>query len=353
MSGFFNPANMPLNTLLQQAKSITRSLLQLSAIPSSPKSSSLLPLDLNLTNYIIKTTIGWLDTSLRSTLNSTDLPSMNIRELFNNILHSTNLQGWLQLQQVNFGSQLLLDNAEKFALYLANAQTDNQLQVFGRLNIALGANRVNHTNGKDYTFPQSSANLTNFTTSEILPAQITIPSALISERAQGNTVPVTGILFRNMESVLPLNSSNTSIASMVISAQVMQQEGTSVALQKTPATIKFTFNSSAYNSTSAKYSCVFWQSNSNITSSSFWSMEGLSTIYTTTSDDGMTEVMCKSTHLSSFAILVDVSGTSSSNTNTSKSDIIENEALSVVSYIGCAISILSLAVAVVFFLSLG
>ena len=76
-------------------------------------------------------------------------------------------------------------------------------------------------------------------------------------------------------------SSNTSIASMVISAQVMQQEGTSVALQKTPATIKFTFNSSAYNSTvrhlafpimlltnfhtqSAKYSCVFWQSNSNM-----------------------------------------------------------------------------------------
>lgn len=36
---------------------------------------------------------------------------------------------------------------------------------------------------------------------------------------------------------------------MVISAQVMQQTGTSNALKKTPATIQFTFNSSAYNST--------------------------------------------------------------------------------------------------------
>ena len=75
MSGFFNPANMPIKTILQQAKSITNSLLQLSAIPKSPKSSSLLPLDLNLTNYVIKTAIGWLDSSLSGTLNSTDLPT--------------------------------------------------------------------------------------------------------------------------------------------------------------------------------------------------------------------------------------------------------------------------------------
>ena len=82
-------------------------------------------------------------------------------------------------------------------------------------------------NGKNYSFPQSLTQLENFTTSKVFPAQINIPSALISERAQGwegeggnqfiyisiiacnnisdSTVPVTTILFKNMESVLPLN----------------------------------------------------------------------------------------------------------------------------------------------------
>lgn len=110
--------------------------------------------------------------------------------------------------KVNSGSQLLLDNAEKYALYLANAQTNNKLEVFGRLNIgefkilnmfsvwdrfispdvscaALGINRINYTDGKDYSFPQSAADLANFSTSQTLPAQITIPSTIISERTQG------------------------------------------------------------------------------------------------------------------------------------------------------------------------
>ena len=45
-----------------------------------------------------------------------------------------------------------------------------------------------------------------------------------------------------------VSSPNASIASMVISAQVRQQGGVSSVLKQTPATIQFTFNSSAYDS---------------------------------------------------------------------------------------------------------
>ena len=73
----------------------------------------------------------------------------------------------------------------------------------------------------------------------------------------------------------------------------------------------------------------------------FWSSSGLTTQYNSTS------VSCGSSHLTSFAVLVDVSGSHAVFTTE------ELKALSVVTYIGLSISIVCLLLTVIFFLSFG
>ena len=63
-----------------------------------------------------------------------------------------------------------------------------------------------------------------------------------------------------------------------------------------------------------------------------------------------TTVRCLSSHLTSFAVLVDVSGTYSKTVN--ETDPVVREALSVVSYIGCSISVVCLIATIVFLLAL-
>ena len=41
-------------------------------------------------------------------------------DVFNNILNETNQAGWTQLQTVASGSQTLLQNAERYGMYLAS-----------------------------------------------------------------------------------------------------------------------------------------------------------------------------------------------------------------------------------------
>lgn len=68
-----------------------------------------------------------------------------------------------------------------------------------------------------------------------------------------------------------------------------------------------------------------------------WNDTGLTTDPDKLSLNGT--VKCTSTHLTSFAILLSPTG-----------DVPEATALSIVSYVGCAISILSLIATIVFFL---
>ncbi|XP_065914251.1 adhesion G protein-coupled receptor L3-like [Dysidea avara] len=77
--------------------------------------------------------------------------------------------------------------------------------------------------------------------------------------------------------------------------------------------------------------CVFWQPEREL-----WSDEGL----TTTKDNSSNLTKCQSSHLTSFAVLVDTQGASTSSTG-------EAKVLSIVSYIGCGISILSLLLTIV------
>ena len=56
--------------------------------------------------------------------------------MFNNILNETNQEGWTQLQTVGTGSQTLLQNAERYATYLATTVNDtNEPLMLVRENI--------------------------------------------------------------------------------------------------------------------------------------------------------------------------------------------------------------------------
>ena len=67
--------------------------------------------------------------------------------------------------------------------------------------------------------------------------------------------------------------------------------------------------------------------------------------------NGEDTINCYSNHLTSFAVLVDVIGDDTSDNDTEITDI-EEEILSVVSYIGCSVSIVCLMVTIVLILTL-
>ena len=99
--------------------------------------------------------------------------------------------------------------------------------------------------------------------------------------------------------------------------------------------------------TSILFDCVVYSE----TSSGGWASEGIVTEIINEST-----VRCLSQHLTSFAVLVDVEGTYSEtnahDSNNSNAEEIHEVALSAVSYVGCAISIICLLITVVFLCSL-
>ena len=84
--------------------------------------------------------------------------------------------------------------------------------------------------------------------------------------------------------------------------------------------------------------CVFWNFSDNQSFvSDGWSSSGLSL---GSFDENSRSVVCISTHLTSFAVLVDVSGATP-----------PSEPLSILTYIGCGISIICLVLTIIFLLS--
>ena len=58
-------------------------------------------------------------------------------DVFNNLLSKRNEEGWSQLQTVRFGSQTLLQNAERYGAYLTTTLNDtNESLIQARENIS-------------------------------------------------------------------------------------------------------------------------------------------------------------------------------------------------------------------------
>jgi len=117
--------------ILQQSAALTARL----TVATETSSISLLPAELNTTNMVLSNLIAALESSLS---NGTAPPNEAIVNILNNILDESNLNGWRDLQRVSPGSQVLLDNAERYALYLARSLNNTSpSRVFSRENIGM------------------------------------------------------------------------------------------------------------------------------------------------------------------------------------------------------------------------
>eukprot|EP00731_Ephydatia_muelleri_P005247 Em0002g1423a len=263
---------------------------------------------------------------------------------------------WLVGFATGTGSPVLLTNVERFGGLLSRMMTKSSSRViYGMSNYVLATERVSVVQGQSYLFPSSLNDLANSSFSSIS-AQIKIPYGYLLKQLGGanSTVPVTTAVYATLDGVLPVNSSDTSIASVVISAQVSQQGNTSTASTSTttPITLTFTVNTSAY-STGATYQCVFWNAVDDL-GNGHWATTGLTLVRQNATSNGMMTLECESTHLTSFAILVDVSGTlTSDDSNSTGISTSELEGLEIASYIGCGVSVVSLLLAGCFLLLLG
>ncbi|XP_065901690.1 adhesion G protein-coupled receptor E2-like [Dysidea avara] len=183
-----------------------------------------------------------------------------------------------------------------------------------------------------YAFRQSSDAFTVFgnrTPSYLLPHAVIINQI----NKTGTRVPVISSVIRNSP---VFNNQSTRIESLILSVQISTDDPrTRTSLGN--ETIIMSFNIGMPGDRPRfNARCVFFDYLNNRDLSGYFSTDGV-TLITSNS----TFYQCSSNHLTSFAVLVDVSGDGS-----------ESEALSIVSYIGCVISIICLSIAVIAFIGL-
>ncbi|XP_065903444.1 adhesion G protein-coupled receptor L3-like [Dysidea avara] len=165
---------------------------------------------------------------------------------------------------------------------------------------------------------------------------IEIPSAAIINQTaveENSSVPIVFIINRNTH--LPPESGEET-TSLVISAQISADSQRKTELGSKPVLLTFNIGPQE-NKPGYHPRCEFFNFSNNPDQSGSFSTEGITQLSTTNS----TFVQCNSNHLTSFAVLVDTSKNNEDNSGS------ESDALSIVSYIGCVISIVCLLFAII------
>ncbi|XP_065910329.1 adhesion G protein-coupled receptor L3-like isoform X3 [Dysidea avara] len=285
-----------------------------------------LPNDLN-------TTIGIIDTITRLTQKSSEALTENdakkvdvilddVATTVSSILNDTNSISFRQSQNAGLPSigEDFLRTIEKFAVAVGDVSSaTNKSKAIPKDNIIIEAQLVpkNTTLIRTIVFPDDTMS------EKFNRTQITIPrSALIHQRQTENaSVPVVNFVAKNLQ----LNTSNNSLLSdsgVVISSQISQGP-IDLTDRANHVTLKFELKNIN------KPECVYWnfshesQSNQN---TGRWSSYGI-----IQDNDPRPPVICNSTHLTSFSILV------------SSVDAAEDSPeLRTISYVGCGVSIVCL-----------
>jgi hypothetical protein len=322
-----------------------------------------LPCDLNTTNAIITETLDLLFSDLDTTTgqnetNITVADATVIFEALDNILSESNQASFDSLQEVGVGSQAVLMNAESFGLFAARVLATDEDMRPGQVvnitgeNMVLRAQRIAVNEDTRYSFP-SPVEVKNLALPNATLANISLTPSFLAERAAGQdsmSVVVASVLFATLQTFLPRTASDSvggEAASLIISTQIAvdgEKITTNSQSEEQPVAIEFQFPAVPIRNIFEELvvRCVFWDfgNDSNSLADSGWSVENVTTEKTTVSGDQST-VQCSSTHLTSFAVLVDVRGVK-----------INPRALSVVSYIGLSISIICLIFTIIFFINL-
>ncbi|XP_067052807.1 adhesion G protein-coupled receptor L4-like isoform X2 [Acropora muricata] len=215
-----------------------------------------------------------------------------------------------------------------------------------------GSTEVNHVFESSNAVAQvvresSTAQMTNITIPNFRVAEgdswkniadfLVIPRSTVM-KAKGNYTYVF-VLFKEVANALPNNatkqygsvpSADWEVSSLVMSCFLMLDN---VPVKDLSPPARLTFNTSAAQTLDKQ--CSFWDSNE-----SYWSAEGLKLISPVNSQS----TVCETNHFTSFAVLIKHHRA----TELSDSDKL---ALSIITYIGCGLSTVALALTLIVFLS--
>ncbi|XP_065911131.1 latrophilin-like protein LAT-2 [Dysidea avara] len=279
----------------------------------------------------------------------------NIFEIHENILTGYNIPGWLQLQEIDRGlCEVFLLNVEKFSIQWAGTLNVSQSKAMIGHNIVISV-EMRKVNSDEETpnviWPQQhildSAGLFNTTGSS---ASVRIPSSFMRKAGMASETGETLVVHVAYQNFL-LTSTNTNDddrstahpVSLILSSTVIAAESASVTMTPTMDNdpVILTFDFSLVNNVEGfrNLRCGFWDAELDQGSEvepGGWSNGGVSidSVENTT-------ITCTSTHLTNFAALVGVSGATQDMSKPTR------KALSVVSYIGCGISMVCLIASII------
>ncbi|XP_065916129.1 adhesion G protein-coupled receptor E2-like isoform X3 [Dysidea avara] len=298
----------------------------------TPGSYSIFPLDLKSVNVINRNILDAVENNT-DTLNMDGFINTSVG-LHSNLLHSSNKPGYLQLMEVNrTENQQLIVITERLGILLAsniNSTIGNNSMKFKEKNLAISVEKRNASNLETVSYIGVEND-----------AAIIIPASVIKERSEtcgDKMVPIAHIEYTNIEDYLPRNLSMPN-KGVPVSSVISSQVGNSTMPMSSDEPIILMLPHNAENITGANVStlrCVFW----NFTLTQNGVTGGWDTNNVVVVDVNDTFITCNSTHLTSFAVLVDVTG------GTSKQSKEEATALKIVSYIGCSVSIVCSVIAI-------
>ncbi|XP_065894114.1 uncharacterized protein [Dysidea avara] len=301
----------------------------------------LVPNDLNTSNSVLSSLISVMSIASREIMENTTAENLepvlqNISSTIDNMLETSNMISYEEAgnMQLSVGEDLL-QNTENFAIAVGDVlttaistnATNETSRTIERQNIVLNAQLppVEKELINDIVFPP------------VGDTQVTIPAgAIIHQRnVEGTRATIVNFIADNLQQYLqdesPRESSRDDdkfAGSKIISSQI------SIGFIQLPtnSTVLLKFNEFMNGSRLAIFQCVFWDfelTNLNNQTVGGWSTEGI----IQDSSPGL-PVLCNTTHLTSFTVLV-----SSEKGQGSLS-------LRIVSYIGCGISIVCLIVTI-------
>eukprot|EP00731_Ephydatia_muelleri_P010867 Em0005g1453a len=231
------------------------------------------------------------------------------------------MPGWQALAKMNTnngsGSEDLLRNIEQCAFYLSSYNETISLQ---KPSLVMQAMKVNVTAiVDDVEFPSKGfASNSSFA----LAANIRIPAALLKERANNSIVQIAQSVVKNIGQFLP-SKGTQYVGSQVISSQISLSNGNSSFLTN----LSFVVFPEDDSFTAA---CVFWDFNS-----SAWSSKGITKAVTDKHN-----VSCSSSHLTSFAVLLQ--------TSQQLEPSYTPAPIPLISFIGCGVSLFFMTITFIF-----
>ncbi|XP_065903381.1 adhesion G protein-coupled receptor L3-like [Dysidea avara] len=258
----------------------------------------------------------------------------SLADVLNVLFDETNDVSFEQLtyeDRTQLGEQLL-DYTEHIGLFLsATLETDADMNVmdnFTHENIVVAAlipTEEHLENRSEIEFPPPQISFSLFGTRT---PSMRIPARAVLNRTQEEKkrAPVINIISRNLHLA---TQEGKLLESLVISGKISRTLSSQINLHEGNASLRFYV---PLRDNQSNATCHFFNISRNNSERGHFSQEGI----TSTTHDG-SFVQCSSNHLTSFAILVDVSGQTNDNQSTG---------LKIVSYIGCAVSIVCLLIAV-------